>query len=98
MCVNAPAAQPLTREATAQIWRDFCAKLAEAGDAFLRTEIPDTAINQGEGLRYLSQLVRCGLMQNLEVADPEFPAFFRPSDEITKFGADNPDNIYLLAT
>jgi hypothetical protein len=96
--MNAPDQQQLTREATAQIWRDFCAKLAEAGDVLLRPEIPDNALHHAEGLRYLTHLLRSGLLQNLEMADADFPAFFQPSDEITKFGGDNPDNIYLAAT
>jgi hypothetical protein len=92
--VNVPAA--VAREDAARIWRDFCAKLADAGEVFLRTELPASAIVQAEGLRYLSQLLRTGLMQNLEAADPDFPFFFQPSDATTKFGADNPDNDYLI--
>ena len=76
--MNAPAQPQLTREATAQIWRDFCAKLADAGDVLLRTEVPDNALHQAEGLRYLTHLLRSGLLQNLEMTDPDFPVFFSP--------------------
>src|ERR1700730_18144211 len=80
-----------------QAWRDFCAELADAGDVIMRAEIPAPAIDRAEGLRYLSRLLRIGLLQNLEAADSDFPFFYRPSDEITKYGGDNPDNIYWAA-
>jgi hypothetical protein len=82
---------------TQHAWRDFCLELAKAGDVLLRPDIPATAINRSEGLRYLSRLLRIGLIQNLEAADPDFPVFYRPSDEITKFGGDSPDNVYWSA-
>jgi hypothetical protein len=34
---------------------------------------------------------------HLEFADPDFPGFFAPSHETGKIGADNPDNLYLMA-
>jgi hypothetical protein len=79
-------------------WREFCAKLADAGEAILRPEAPSSPLDRAEGFRYLTRLLRIGLMQNLEAADPDFPFFFRPGDEVTKYGGDNPDNIYWSAT
>ena len=55
-------------------------------------------MEQAEGLRYLSRLLRISLDMNLENADPAFPYFYQASHETAKIGADNPDNIYLNAT
>ena len=54
-------------------------------------------MEQAEGLRYLSRLLRISLEMNLENADPAFPYFYQASHETAKIGADNPDNIYLNA-
>jgi hypothetical protein len=75
-------------------WRDFCAKLADAGEAILRPDAPATSLDRAEGFRYLSRLVRIGLLQGLEAMDPDFPIFYRGSEETAKYGADNPDNVY----
>jgi hypothetical protein len=83
---------------TGQAWRDFCTRLAEAGEIVLRTDAPDTSLDRAEGFRYLSRLLRIGLDMNLEHADPDFPSFYRASHETAKIGADNPDNVYLNAT
>jgi hypothetical protein len=79
---------------TGEAWRDFCAKLADAGEAILRPDAPATPLDRAEGFRYLSRLVRIGLLQGLEAMDPDFPIFYRGSDETAKYGADNPDNVY----
>ena len=81
----------------AKVWREFCEQLADAGDVILRPDVPANAINRAEGFRYLTRLLRIGLLQNLEAADPEFPFFYRPGDEYTKYGGDNPDNVYWSA-
>jgi len=69
----------------------------DAGEAILRPEAPATILDRAEGFRYLTRLVRVGLIQSLEAADPDFPFFYRPSDEFTKYGGDNPDNVYWSA-
>ena len=102
---NAPMAsratpEPQTPEGrifSGEAWRDFCRRLSLAGDAVLRPEAPASMLNRAEGFRYLTRLLRIGLIQNLEAADPDFPFFYRPADEITKYGGDNPDNVYWSA-
>ncbi|HUP91837.1 MAG TPA: DUF1214 domain-containing protein [Solimonas sp.] len=78
-------------------WDEFCETLKRAGRQVLRPEAPAGALDRAEGFRYLSRLLRIGLEMHLEFADPDFPGFFAPSHETGKIGADNPDNLYLMA-
>ena len=78
-------------------WAEFCDTLKHAGQQILRPEAPASALDRAEGFRYLSRLLRIGLEMHLEFADPDFPGFFAPSHETAKIGADNPDNLYLMA-
>lgn len=80
-----------------QAWNEFCDTLKRAGQQVLRPEAPDTMLDRAEGWRYLTRLLRIGLEMHLEFADPDFPGFFAPSHETGKIGADNPDNLYLMA-
>lgn len=79
------------------VWRDFCARLAEAGEVLDRPDAPDTAFDQAEGLRYLSRLTRTALNMLVDSGDPDFPRIFQLTDDKIKIGADNPDNIYQQA-
>ena len=81
----------------AQVWRDFCAQLAEAGEILLRPDAPTTPLDQAEGLRYLSRLTRTALNMAVDSSDPDFPRLFQLADDKIKIGADNPDNIYQQA-
>ena len=76
------------------VWRKFCAQLAEAGDVLARPSSPTTALDQAEGLRYLSRLARTALNMLVDSADPDFPRLFLLCDDKIKIGADNPDNLY----
>ncbi|MGB0220129.1 MAG: DUF1214 domain-containing protein [Sinimarinibacterium flocculans] len=78
-------------------WDAFCDTLKQAGRQILRPEAPVSELDRAEGWRYLTRLLRIGLEMHLECADPDFPAFFMPSHETGKIGADNPDNLYLMA-
>lgn len=80
-----------------QAWEEFCDALKRAGQQVLRAEAPDTELGRAEGYRYLTRLLRIGLEMHLEFADADFPGFFAPSHETGKIGADNPDNLYLMA-
>ncbi|WP_150295266.1 DUF1214 domain-containing protein [Sphingobium estronivorans] len=75
-------------------WRDFCERLAQAGEILDRPDAPGTAIDQAEGLRYLSRLTRTALNMLVDSSDPDFPRIFLLSDDAIKIGADNPDNLY----
>jgi hypothetical protein len=80
-----------------EAWDEFCEILKRAGRQILRPEAPADASTRAEGWRYLTRLLRIGLEMHLEYADPQFPGFFAPSHETGKIGADNPDNLYLMA-
>ena len=88
---------PETDVLSGRAWDDFCDTLKRAGRQVLRDEAPATALDRAEGWRYLTRLLRIGLEMHLEFADPDFPGFFAPSHETGKIGADNPDNLYLMA-
>ena len=81
----------------AAIWQDFCARLAEAGEVLAREQAPANALDQAEGLRYLSRLTRTALNMLVDSSDPDFPRLFKLTDDKLKIGADNPDNIYEQA-
>ena len=83
--------------ASGRAWEAFCDALKGAGAQVLRPEAPASELDRAEGFRYLSRLLRLGLEMHLEYADPDFPGFFAPSHETAKIGADNPDNLYLMA-
>lgn len=78
-------------------WEAFCDHLKRAGQQILRPEAPADAFNRAEGWRYLTRLTRIALDMFVECNDADFPAFYRPSHETAKIGADNPDNLYLRA-
>jgi hypothetical protein len=80
-----------------KVWDEFCETLKRSGRQILRPEAPATALDRAEGWRYLTRLMRIALEMHLEFADPDFPGFFAPSHETGKIGADNPDNLYLMA-
>lgn len=82
----------------AEAWRDFCARLAEAGEIILAPDVPDDPLIRAEGVRYLSRLTKLALEQYVEASDPDFPFFYKLSHETAKIGADNPDNVYWNAS
>jgi hypothetical protein len=84
----------MANEQYAEIWREFCAKLADASDILTRPGTPSDPQDQAEGLRYLSRLTRTALNMIVDSGDPDFPRIFMMCDDTLKIGADNPDNIY----
>lgn len=83
---------------TVQAWRDFCAKLAAAGEVLLAPDVPEDPLIHAEGARYLSRLTKLALEQYVEATDTDFPFFYQLSHTTGKIGADNPDNQYLNAS
>jgi hypothetical protein len=80
-------------------WEAFCADLAAAGKAVLDFPLAsaDSEALRAEGFRYLLGLVRSGLYNALELAEPDAPRWIRNPDSQAKWGAENPDNQYLWA-
>ncbi len=88
------AAQRVVR---GEAWNEFCDTLKAAGAALHFPGAPQDPFNQAEGYRYLSRIARAGLMAFVEHADAKVPVLHRVVNEVTKLGADNPDNFYLTA-
>lgn len=82
----------------ARVWRDYCARLADAGAIILADDVPADPLIRTEGFRYLSRLSKLALEQYVEASDPDFPFFYQLSHETGKIGADNPDNEYWNAS
>lgn len=81
-----------------RLWKDFCKDLEAAGEQVLSSQLAVSNLDQAEGVRYLTRLLRIGLDMHLENADPAFPSFYQASHASAKIGADNPDNFYQNAT
>lgn len=86
---------------TGQVWEDFCDTLKAAGTALLAPGAPLTPFDQAEGIRYLTRLLRSGLVNKMEILDwnkPKFAAVVNgwAEDRVTMF-SENPDNLYLSA-
>ena len=75
----------------------FCDLLKKAGDVILREDLDTSLFDRGEGLRYLSRLLRAGLFSFMENPGPTNPVL-RPMPEGVRMGLDNPDNYYVSAS
>ena len=76
-------------------WREFCARLADAGASALAHPIVGDERDLAEGLRCLSRQLVFAVQSAVEFSDPDFPAFHRFDDDVTKWGGPNADNHYL---
>jgi hypothetical protein len=88
---------PVEKVLTAEAWTEFCDLLKKAGEIVLREDLATTAFERGEGIRYLSRLLRAGLQTFAENTGPKHPVF-RALPDMVKMGLDNPDNYYLGAS
>ena len=88
---------PTEKVLNGEAWTEFCDLLKKAGDVVLREELTTSAFDRAEGLRYLSRLLRAGLMSFAEGTGPLHPEF-RAMPELVKMGLDNPDNYYVSAS
>lgn len=79
-------------------WGEFCKRLEALGDFVTHEAFAEDPIDQAEGYRYLTRLLRVALEMHMENADTDFPHFYPASHATAKIGADNPDNIYMNAS
>jgi hypothetical protein len=79
------------------VWSDFCRQLAAAGELVLSGSADANPLERAEGYRFLTRLLRGGLEQFVEHADPAHPRLFANSHETLKVIAENPDNLYRYA-
>jgi len=81
-------------------WRDFCRSIEAAGQHLLDYPVGSTSTPgqlQAEGMQYALGLVTGGILQALQLSDPDRPRFVRTPDSESKWGAENVDNQYLWA-
>ena len=79
----------------AAVWQQFCRRIGDAGAAALSDPMAADSSDQAEGLRCLSRQLVFALQDAMEFRDPDFPAFHRYDDDVTKWGGPNADNNYL---
>ena len=60
---------------TAAAWDEFCTLLKTAGEVVLRDDIAASTFERGEGMRYLTRLLRAGLVSFAEATGPRHPTF-----------------------
>ena len=77
-----------------QNWDKFCDELKSIGEIVSGQENL-SEVDEVEGFRYITRLLRLSLEMNIEHSDANHPSFYSLSHETAKIGADNPDNIYL---
>ena len=78
-----------------EAWQNFCGRLSAIGTAVLGDPMVTSARDEAEGLRCLSRQATFALQHAVEFRDPDFPAFQRFDDDVTKWGGPNADNNYL---
>ncbi|MAE93211.1 MAG: hypothetical protein CL910_00985 [Deltaproteobacteria bacterium] len=88
---------PVQKVQSGEAWNEFCDLLKKAGDVILREDLETSDFDRGEGLRYLTRLLRAGFLSFAEGTSPRHPDF-RPMPNYVKMGLDNPDNWYLSAS
>lgn len=88
---------PIEKVRSAEAWTEFCDLLKQAGEVILREDLETSDFDRGEGLRYLTRLLRAGLKSFAEHPGPKHPEF-RAMPELVKMGLDNPDNYYVGAS
>lgn len=78
-----------------QAWIDYCDRIKATGLQILGDEFPGSESERADGFRHLTRMVAMGLQWEVDFADPDFPAFYRHDDDVTKWGGPNVDNSYL---
>lgn len=76
-------------------WDEYCERLKRAGRHILEGEFKMDPVDYADGFYYLAGLVGSGLQQALAFSTPELPRWFRNPDTRSKWGGENPDNLYL---
>jgi hypothetical protein len=79
-------------------WRGFCRSLEEAGAHLLEFPTGETATPgelQAQAMKYALGLTTGGILQALQLSDPDTPRIVRSPDSEAKWGAENVDNQYL---
>lgn len=81
----------------AALWHAYCDRIRDVGCEILASAEALDGVNQAEGLRYLTRMLRGSFEKFVEFADPLDPVMFKMCDERSGYGGDNPDNIYTAS-
>ena len=76
-----------------EAWREFCTRVAAAGDRILGDEFPTDPRDRAEGVRHVANQVACWLTFAIGFTDVEHPAFFRSADPVYRWGGPNVDQV-----
>jgi hypothetical protein len=79
-------------------WDAFCDELKASGSDILAAGRDMDRVTRADGLRYLGRLLRGGIEKFVEYGDPLDPMAYKIYHEKIKWGFDNPDSIYNMAT
>ncbi|KJS09777.1 MAG: hypothetical protein VR73_01055 [Gammaproteobacteria bacterium BRH_c0] len=79
-------------------WEAFCDELKKSGREILQAGTDMDEVTRADGLRYLGRLMRGGVEKFVEYGDPADPMAYKIYHEKIKWGFDNPDSIYNMAT
>ena len=82
---------------TGEAWREFCDRLKAAGDRLLGDDFPSRGADRAEGYRHLGRLLMQGWLEQVEMADRDFPVMYRHNDDVMRWGGPNVDNTYWRA-
>ncbi len=78
-------------------WEELCDRLKRAGRHVLDAGFEMEPIDYADAFRYLAGLAAAGIQQAVTFSTPDAPRFFRNPDTRSKWGGENPDNLYLWA-
>mgnify|MGYP000268274126 CR=1 FL=1 len=66
---------------TSKHWEIFCDQIKETGLTILSSAEQLDPVNQADGLRYLTRLLKGSFDKYIEFSDPQYPHFFKMCDE-----------------
>jgi hypothetical protein len=78
-------------------WRDFCARLADAGDRLATDPFPASETERAACVRHLARQLVMAVQGELEHGDARHPTFHRYEEPWVQWGGPNPDNVYTRA-
>lgn len=81
-----------------EAWSGFCRSLEAAGLHLLDFPTGETSTPgelKAQGIKYVLGLTTGGILQALQLSDPDTPRLVRTPDSESKWGAENVDNQYL---
>lgn len=75
-------------------WEEFCEDLKVAGRQVAALSPGNLEVDRAEGYRYITRMLRLGLLAELEHADAQHPVIWESETPTMKSAANNPDELY----